>query len=416
MAATSTSRIALFPERDCPPVARDAERPTPHAVSAGALARCRTLLVAVAVAIQIVGCGDDDENVQPPAPTPTPAIVGSPAPPSPPPENLIAGMAESVLASVLASLVAQEAQSLFFPSSSIDYQTLMNDFLNAVQLELDQQTITEQEGDVNGEMANLFDSNTLFQATCPSDTTGINDVYNDVIAEEAPVNMTLGVLEQYPQQSLAGWMSGAQVKLSFLALEIQLNAILDPTNRAVQTELATNFQQFITYAAETRNSVLYANIQKVVEKVSSCATETCDCYSTGTTVVCATCWHYEDCDGNDHTWDESSSTDCHQSRSANIESCAANTYNTQSQDLAWMDSVLNTWRDSLAGMADQIADMSKPCAICQDAQSFITVDQATISITGDLSEGTTQDATEWFQAACNGLQTCDYKLAHERLR
>jgi hypothetical protein len=368
-------------------------------------AGCATLLVAVVFAMQIVGCGDDDGNVQSPAPTPTPTpllTVGETAP-----EDLILNMAKSVLE----ALAKKEAESLFFPSMTIDYQTLMNDFLNAVKLALDQQTIMEQEGDVNGEMTNLNESNTRFLATDPSDTTGINDIYSLVIAEEAPVNETLGVLEVYPQQSLAGWMSGAQVKLGFLALEIQLNAIRNPTNLAVQTDLATAFDQFIDYAVDIRSSILYANIQNTVKKVGGCHNVD-ETYKCGNNECISTHTVYTDCNGNEHQYQGDNNSDCNTARSANIESCAANEYDTENPKLAWMDDVLNTWRDSLAGMADQIAEMSKPCAICQDAYSFITVDQATISINGDLPPGTPQDATEWLQAACNGRQTCDFKLAH----
>lgn len=388
--------------------------------------------VAVALsasAILLPGCGGDDGGTSSPSPTPTPPVLKAGGP-----EALVLDMAEGVVE----GLLTDQIEGLLFPTNSIDYQTLMNNFLDATQQLLDQQVITEQEGKINGEMHDLNESNERFIVNPPPSPYAppsptpytldqardaylndagyketIDDLYSDVRSQSTPVNSTLGVLEEYPSQSLAGWMSGAQVKVSFLGLQTQLSAIRNPSDLGNQAVLATDLgspsgDDLIEYAITTRNGVLSANITDKVNEVGKCKNE-CTLYYQGI------CYDEEtttkDCNGKKHTWNGANNSSCNSFRAANIQSCGQDAYDVQSQEILWIDDVVNTWRDLLSSLHDQLPATAMPCAICDDAYSYIVVDEATISITGDLEAGTPQDATAWLQAACNGLQSCDYKLA-----
>src|SRR5262249_35184142 len=137
------------------------------------------------------------------------------------------------------------------------------------------------------------------------------------------------------------------VFLSAFDFQIQMDPVLQGADIAAadSTTLAINFNNFLIYGGETYNSILYANIQETVQKIGHCSDENCNCYSTGSQYICDHCNHYGDCDGHDHTWDPASSQ-CNTARSNNIESCAANVYNTQTDDLTWIATTMSTWRSS----------------------------------------------------------------------
>ena len=425
------------------------------ATCSGVLAPPLVIMLCVLLTTQVVGCGDDDNfHSSAATPTLTPPPIPSPTPTSKPlggdidGEALITCMAKNLVTDIGAS----ELQDLLFPQSSVDYQTLINDFIAATQQLLTQQTVQEQAGMINGYMFSLNNDegtwNNITDKTAQDNKTKEASIYSDVTSQASLTSASMGVLQQpmFAAQGFSAWMLGAQNYLNAVAFQTQMDPYLSSSDAtaADNTTLANSFSTLTNYGLEEQSQIVYGSVVQAANRVTDCEKgDPCqgsdDCS-----------YSYNDCFGHSHTYNYSLSDAAESCRSAQIPAvqtcadiaywgcfnnsdpnCAQSTYKSQPNQLAWIGQTFDSWNQGLSALADKVSPMASPCATCAHALDVIALDPSNFDTNGQpapigsmtygkvvtstatdaIAEGQVRIGSSWAAAACNGRPTCDLKLA-----
>ncbi len=331
---------------------------------------------------------------------------------SPPPPD--AGVPEDTLTSMAVNLAldvaSDEITATLFPSSgtAFDYQTLLTDFQDIIDTAILDAKIQTDEAGVQGFLNTLNGQETLYTHGQSASAT-----FDTVSASLTDINNWVAQLQSDGPTALAGWVSGAQTHLSTLQFLQQLQNTIDPTNLSYNALFASTLNTYLQYLVTTRAFVLHQN---VVGSLNGCYKYT----NPGQVVT----YNFKNCDGS--TYEQNGVNQCELRLILNENtSCAQPELTDQTNELYWMDQIIQQWRASLANMATSpngkplLDPASLPCATCQDAYSAITVQSVagmlTVvqdgSLTADNNDrGQASDTTAWVKAACDGLQICDYQL------
>ena len=337
-------------------------------------------------------------------PSPVEPLLGGGVPDTP--EGFLVDMGFSLAQSIAGAAVT----TTLFPYPSIDYATLIEDFEEVVKEALLDNDILQDSNTINGILLALNELERDYaggESACEVlvDAGGVDEQLSNL-------NIFIGRFEGYGQAGLSGWVSAAQALLNALRFKQQLKNDPQITNcttsdLASDADLAANLDSFVQYLVAQRNAVLHQNILDSLHD--------CHKYSDSPPL-----WEFKNCTGTIHDGITSHSS-C-ESEALAVEStyCAETTLDDQTNEnsgddgnVAWMDEVIDNWRDALAALSSpdangnpQLPPTALPCATCQDALAAITVGGMLTSVRAEVPV----DTTAWVKAACDGKQTCDYQL------
>ncbi len=316
------------------------------------------------------------------------------------PEALVGEMAENLAVDI----AANELQSVLFPESGIDYQTLMDDFELVVNQAIEENDIVTDEASINGFLNFLNDEQGLLAHGHTA-----SEVLADMNGELEQIEVFVAHLQSDGLPGVAGWVAGAQTLLNTLQFLQQLTNSVTPTDLSYNVQLAQHLDEFLQYLVSQRATILHQN---VIGSLHYCFKSTANGKAT---------YNFKNCTGAIH--ENPGLNSCELSAlPTETTSCVQPTLTDQTNELFWMDQVIGQWRSALAGMAASpngqplLDSTSLPCATCQDAYSAITVQSvggmATVvhDGSGDSDKAPAFDTTPWVKAACDALQTCDYQL------
>jgi hypothetical protein len=328
------------------------------------------------------------------------------------PEQAIADMAFDLFKDVL----GDQLNDFLFPND-IDYEKILENFKEIIEDALIDNDIQVATGLVTGYSGGLKSSQqVVFNAqNTPEYLSTVQQQLNSVVLPAlTDIQQYTGELRDLGAPALAGWAQAANVLLNTYRYIQNLQQILDPTNVIYNGVLADTLDDSIQYLAGQRNAVLS---QKILDSLGQCSSYKVIDERTGDE---STEWQFTNCTGAVHKG-YSSETSC-ENDALSIQSsyCAETIFDDATApnsgsdgNVAWMEDVLDNWRSALAALNSLDANNnpllpanSLPCAVCEEVDSIITVDEVLTGVRADVPVNTTY----WLKAACDGQQTCDYQL------
>ena len=343
-------------------------------------------------------------------PSPVAPVLGGGVPATP--EEALGNMAFSLAESIAGAAVT----STLFPYPTIDYALLIEDFEEVVKEALDENDISQDSDTIDGILRQLNKlEGDYATGTSACETLKDNGGVEDQISS---INIFIGKFEDYGQAGLSGWVSAAQALLSALQFQQRLKndpSILSCTqfDLVSNSDLAKYLDEFVQYLVAQRNAILHQNI---LGSLHYCTNYTANCGNNDN----GGCWLFHNCTGYTHDGYYHQKSCEIDALAAENTACAETTFADQTNDtsgddgnVAWMDEVIDSWRDALAALASpdsngqpQLPPSALPCATCQDAHAAITVD----SMFTGVYDAVPVETTWWVKAACDGKQSCDYQL------
>ncbi|MEW5922840.1 MAG: hypothetical protein AB1746_02520 [Candidatus Zixiibacteriota bacterium] len=164
------------------------------------------------------------------------------------------------LAGKIGGFVGSELLKFIFPGSQgIDFKQLLHDFAKIVKDANVDQTVAEQDGVING-IINYMNG---YYNNRKSSSAPKKELYDFLLAQQSPLNMTIGVLEEpdFKEKGLASFISAAQVDfVIYQELALQDYTVPDPLN---SSNVASLKKQIDIYA-EFANGVIKQIIDKRV--------------------------------------------------------------------------------------------------------------------------------------------------------